>query len=451
MATRVRKKVRFENDRNDVLFFRDIVCDGRRIFVDAGSTNRVNGVQQRFEKSGQCLATPDLAEAAFQALIKAQEKRWSRQLPSDTVVEIGDESLATATTNAALEAQLAAGEAGAAGVFADWLQREGDPRGELAALVMAGANVDAWLATHGARLFGDLDVKLHSEIQGLVWKDGFLDGVSLRRASMDSTTQLAALTREVLALPVAQFLTSLRFGLASFESDNDWTETLRAVTASTQAPRIVALRFDDYNSEDCELSWTPFGDFGTAWAGLPSLEHLLIRAGGDGQLGEIDAPSLKSFARETGGLATAEVDTILRARWPRLERLDLWLGNNNYGGTVSVAQVEQLLANAPPTLTHLGLCNAEIAPDLIVPLEQSKLLPRLSSLDLKMGILNDSDVDTLLRHAPAFAHLAHFDLSENLFGERTAELAVAFPKAHLANQRYEADQDPEDRYTAVGE
>ena len=453
MPTRMRKQVRFENERSGVVYFREVAWDGRRVYVDAGSTHQETGEQKRFEKSGQCLATVEEAEQAFNQLLVEQRKtkRWAAEKPSERLVEF-DEGVAVVAENAALEAEVDAGSAGAARVLAVWLQSQGDPRGELAALAAAGADVNGWLAAHGARVFGDLDVKLDSEVRELRFCDGFLDSVSLRRAAMESPTLLPSLTRELLALPVSRFLTSLRFGLASFESDNDWTETLGEVTSWARAGRIRSLSFDDYTSEDCELSWTPFGNFSDAWAKLPALEHLLIRAGGGGELGDIELPALRSFVRETGGLAAEEVDCILRARWPRLERLDLWLGRADYGCTVTMGQLQRILdGEVPATLTRLGLINSELMRQLLEPLARSKILPRLRMLDLKMGILGDAEVDVLLRHAPSFRQLECLDLTENLFGERLAELAAALPNALLGAQRYEPDMDDDDRYTAVGE
>ncbi len=458
MPTRLRKQMRFENERGGVLYFRDVVWDGRRVRVDAGSTHLGTGEHHRYEKSGNCFETAEAAAAAFDALVAHQRKsaRWATQKPTESLVEADEDRPPLVAENAALEAAVLAGSPGAPGVLADWLQSQGDARGELAALVVAGVDVAGWLTTHGARVFGDLDVKLDSELRGLTFRDGFLDGVSLRRSGMDSTTDLPTMTAAFLAMPVCRFLTSLRFGLASFESDNSWTKTIAAVTASPRAGQIRSLSFDDYTSEDCELSWTPFGDFSEAWDQLPALEHLLVRAGGDGQLGDIALPSLRSFERATGGLATAEFDCILRARWPRLERLTLWLGNADYGGDVPVAQLQRIFdGDVPASLVQLGLTNAQIAPQLIEPLARSKVLPRLRVLDLKMGVLNDGDVDMLLRYAPAFRHLQVFDLSENLFGERLEELQEALPNADLTAQRWEADMEPgpeaNRRYTAVGE
>jgi hypothetical protein len=54
---------------------------------------------------------------------------------------------------------------------------------------------------------------------------------------------------------------------------------MQAVTDWEHADQIRSLRFNDYTPEDCEISWTAFGDFATAWAKLPNLEVLEIRAG----------------------------------------------------------------------------------------------------------------------------------------------------------------------------
>ncbi len=451
--------LRFENPRPPEIFFREVTLDRRSLRILAGKADETapDETVRVFDQSGTRFSTEEAARQAYDAEVtKARtDFKRERELLRDLPIPVR-EGLAPGASNPELEAAVeraAEADIAPASVFADWLQTHGDPRGELAALHLNGKTVEAqaWLEANAEAVLGDLDVKLGTEVHELLFRHGFLAGASLRRKGYDSTTNLSELTRTFLSLPVARFLTRLRFGLASFESDNDWSQTLRAVCESPRASAIRELRFDDYTSEDCELSWTAFGDFSPFWAKLRALEHLHLRSGEGGTLGEIDLPNLRTFIRESGGLSSEEIQSVLRAKWPKLERLDLWLGEENYGAQGSVGLLQPLLdGHVPETLRHLGLVNCEFSQELLPALLTSRLLPRLEVLDLSKGVLLDADVEPLLARPEAVKHLRRLDLSENLLSESVDRLRAALPNVVLDGQRFE-DMDEGMRYTAVGE
>lgn len=449
MATRTITKLRLSNVRDDDVFFCDVILDGKKLLAAFGKGKR-GGPSTIHERTGERFASVEAAEAGLRTFLENRGRHYKDRKREEVEVEGEEQHLFVGAESPALEADVLAGREGAAAVYADWLQQEGDPRGELAALSLAGrdAEVADFVARNATALFGDLDVKLDDEVRELDWSGGFLRGASLRRAGFDSTTNLAELTRAFLELPVARLVTRLRFGLASMESDNDWTATMAAVTASPQAAHLLSLAFDDYDSEDCEISWTPIGDFSSAWAKLPALEELRIKSGAGGKLGDLDLPRLRKLVRVSGGLSRAEIVALLDAKCPRLEHLEIWFGSDGYGAEGNPGLLERLFAGeAPRTLTHLGLVNAEFTHELIAPLARSALLPRLRSLDLSRGVLRDEDLDELIAAAPAFRHLERLDLSENQIASRGDEVRRVLPNAVLDEQRVDAPE----RYVALGE
>ncbi|MFZ5441987.1 MAG: WGR domain-containing protein [Myxococcota bacterium] len=334
-------------------------------------------------------------------------------------------------------------------IYADWLQEQGDVRGELAALFLGKQAPKGWafFKQHRDALLGE-----HSEqeLYDVEFDNGFVAALSMKRP-YDGGTELAELTRDVLGRPGARFVTRLRFGLASYESDNDWTDTLDAILASPVAAWLRRLEFNDYTYEDCEISWTPYGSVAALWKGLPRLEHLHVRSGQGGELGRIEHAQLKTFIRESGGLASAELEAIVAAKWPQLEHLEVWTGSGNYGAEATTDQLGPLLrGEGLPRLKTLGIVNSELSTELLGELAASPLLPRLAVLDLSKGVFTDAEVDGWIRLAPKFRHLQRLDLSGNLFEERLEELKAALPNAVLADQR-ENYGDDEDRYVAVGE
>ena len=456
MATRKVVKFRGENRHGDALYFCEIVRDGVKVTCAFGHTDTPTKQPKYTERSGERAASLADADRRFEALIASRGKNYQAQQRTEEELPAIDETLDAGAFNPSLEAEVAtarepAATKAAASVYADWLQTQNDVRGELAALFLGGQEDDAraWLANNPTKLFGDLDVKLHNEVYDLIWEHGFLRGASLKRQSIDSDTVLAELTRTFLALPVARLVTELRFGLAGYENDNDWSDTLAAIAESPQAAHLRSLRFDDYTSEDCEVSWTAFGDFSPYWPKLQALEALSIRSGEGGTLGELALPNLRKFVRISGGLGEAEIRAIFSSVWPKLEHLEVWFGSTNYGAAGKLEHLAPLLdGRVPASLAYLGIVNCEFLPDMIEPLAKSPVVKQLRTLDLSAGVLMDQDVDVLLRHADAFRHLDRLDLSQNLLEERADEIYARLPNAKIGDQR---DNYDDDRYVALGE
>jgi hypothetical protein len=455
MATRKVVRFRGENPGKDAVFFGEIVLDGLKITAAFGNTNHQTKVTSYYERFGERAATTPEAEQRFEALVAVRGKGYQKTNRTQHELPAIDETLDTGAFNPTLEAEILAAREpaaikGAASVYADWLQQQNDVRGELASLFLAGQEDEAreWLAGNPTKLFGDLDVKLESELDELIWDHGFLRGATLKRASYESKTNLAELTRAFLALPVARLVTELRFGLTGFESDNDWGPTLGVVAASMQAPHMRVLKFDAYTSEESEISWTAFGDFSPYWPQLPALEELVIESGEGGTLGDLALPNLKKLVRISGGLGEDEIRSIMNATLPKLEHLEIWFGDRNYGAAGKVEHLAPFLqSRAPKSLTHLGIVNCEFVPDVIEPLARSPLLAQLKTLDLSKGTLMDEDVDVLLQHADAFHHLDRLDLTDNLLVRRGPEIYARLPHAKVDSQREPADQ----RYVSLGE
>jgi hypothetical protein len=316
-------------------------------------------------------------------------------------------------------------------------------------VLQARGSPDAFLEANAEALFGVLDVTLGAEVAKLEWQGGLLRGAALKRYSMDSAWALEELTAAFLTLPVTRFVTSLRFGLEAYESNNDWGPTLAAVAASRRAGKLRELRFDFFEREESELSWAPFGNLAGRWASFPSLETLVVRAGAGGQLGRVELPSLKKFVRESGGLQAGELDEILTASWPALEHLELWTGDPAYGGDSTPAQLTSFFRSAhPKRLKSFGLVNCPYVAEAWPLLMGSPLLAQLERLDLSKGVLGDDHLELLLGDAARLGRLQELDLRENVFSEAgVARLQAALPRSLLEDQRAGAPY----RYVAVGE
>ena len=353
-------------------------------------------------------------------------------------------------------------------VYGDWLQSNGDVRGELMALQAKGNTKAAnkLIAQHRETLFGELAEKIfdeeggeadEAELKELEWHLGFLVGARLC-TSYDAGSDLGEMTATLLKLPVARFMRKLVWGLPSFDGDASGQGLIDAVIASPHPETLESLFITDFEYPDeNEMSWSAVGDLSALWAKTPNLKTLHLRGGNGCTLGKIEAPKLTHFTHETGGMGSEELDAIAAARWPNLESLEIWFGSDGYGGTCTVDNLRPIFAGEGLSkLKILRLKNGEFANDLIEPLAKSKILKQLETVDLSMGTLFGPGIEALVKYADAFRHLKSLDLEDNFLTEEDKERlkhAKLDNVTGLESQR-EADDwgdDEEHRYASVGE
>ncbi|WP_330174274.1 STM4015 family protein [Streptomyces sp. NBC_01498] len=227
------------------------------------------------------------------------------------------------------------------------------------------------------------------------------------------------------------------------------------------APRLTALEalfLGDLEDEQAMISTIYQSDLAPLLAAFPHLKELAIR-GGEG----LDFPvsghdELRVLRVESGGLPPHAAEHIAAARLPSLERLELWLGDENYGGGVTVEQLAPLFAGeGKPALRHLGLQNSFIQDELAVALGAATVVPQLTSLSLSMGTLSDDGAEALLQGQP-LTHLHELDLSFHFLSHAMmlrlwTALEPAGVRVNLTvrHQAEPDDWDEDGRYIAASE
>lgn len=348
-------------------------------------------------------------------------------------------------------------------VYADWLQGQGDPRGELMALQHAMATDPAKKASaqaaekkllekNKAALLGPI-AKNADCFPTVEWRYGFLRKVKvgLDYEMYEDGLRLEKLLKQLLAHPSARFLEELVLGPESFEGDLNYQACIDLLVKHGGPKTLRSLFFGDFTYEDCEVSWSHLGNLSKLYAAFPRLRSLTIHTGSR-TLGKIVLPELREFRLQTGGLDRQAIQDICNAKWPRLERLEIWFGNHSYGAEGTVKDLEPILAaQGLPNLKHLGLMNAEFTDDIAVALAGSKVLAQLETLDLTMGCLSGEGVRAILSSRDAFKHLKKLDVSNNAVdGGQDEKLKGICPEVVTGKQS--PDRIQEDyRYTAVGE
>ncbi|MFE4373821.1 STM4015 family protein [Streptomyces sp. NPDC056835] len=185
------------------------------------------------------------------------------------------------------------------------------------------------------------------------------------------------------------------------------------IDLSSRLVGLEALFLNDLEDDEEMISSIGQPDLAPLLAAFPGLRELAVR-GGDG----LDFPvtghaGLRSLRIESGGLPPGAAEHIAAADLPSLERLELWLGDDDYGGGTTAEQLAPLLAGErKPALRHLGLQNSPIQDELAAAIASAPVVPRLTSLSLSMGTLSDEGAEALLLGQP-LTHLKELDLSHH--------------------------------------
>jgi uncharacterized protein (TIGR02996 family) len=354
-------------------------------------------------------------------------------------------------------------------VYADWLQEQGDPRGELMSLQLAseaepGYKVnkfdkaaEALIAKHAAYFLGPLaDHTLtydgHDD-DAFSWRFGFIHSAKLSHnhyTNDDFEGSMAEVLETLLRHPSGRFLTELVFGFNN-DPNEDSLDDLIGILAKRAPATIRKLHFGDFKyHNDTEMSWYHLGSLGKLWKAVPHLQSLIVQ-GGEFELGTIELPELVRAEFRTGGLSAASAKAIAKAKWPRIERLEVWYGEPNYGGTAKVADAAALLDRTDLVrLTSLGIMNTAFTDELCGVVASGKLLPQLTRLDLSMGIMTDEGARRLAAHKDAFKHLAELDVSQNYLTKAGLGALKGLAKSVVSTKQRE-DRDPEYRHPSVGE
>ncbi|SNT18618.1 hypothetical protein SAMN05443665_101899 [Actinomadura meyerae] len=250
-------------------------------------------------------------------------------------------------------------------------------------------------------------------------------------------------TAEVTALIIGYWGASYDSGAA------DPVELLTGAAASF--PKLRALFLGDITGEESEISWIEHSDITPLFTAFPDLERFEVRGSQDLVLDPIRSDRLKVLRFESGGLPARIVRAVGASKLPNLEHLDLWLGEDNYGGDATVADLAPLLGGERlPALRHLGLEDSEIQDEIAAAVAGAPVVARLESLSLAMGILTDQGAEALLAGQP-LTHLRKLDLHHHFLSDAMVERVRAALPGVDVNLEEQEKPDGDWHYIAVSE
>jgi uncharacterized protein (TIGR02996 family) len=342
-------------------------------------------------------------------------------------------------------------------VYADWLQAIDDPRGLLIVLQHHGheERARALIEEHREHFlgplarFGDQTVGAGGAAGGaaggvageqarrdrkleLSWHLGFIREARIgwgpgarggaRRAAVEA---LGAL----LALPSSRFLRHLAIESALLEGRADFGPFLEALAGTARPPPLRSL-FVGRSGESGEI-----GAVAGVLGAYPELRHLTLR-GSTLSLGELRHAELRAFGLESPRLTRGNLADLRAAVWPRLERLEISFHARSRPPICEARDLTSLFSSEGlRSLRHLGVRDCPFADEVVRALADSRLLPRLSSLDLSGGTLSAAGVAAMARARLAFSHLSWLELDRNRLTRAAATMARGLAKhVHIGEQ-----------------
>jgi uncharacterized protein (TIGR02996 family) len=334
-------------------------------------------------------------------------------------------------------------------VYADWLQGQGSPLGEMLVLAQRKKMKQAEAIAKKIGL-PDPDMAVVEWRHGLWRKLRFNNTVD----HMTMAWEPAAFARALFSSPLCCALEELSIGMLRWE-DQDDPDVLAEAGKHAWAKELPRLRVGDVEG-DIDMNHHGIGTVGKIITKtFPKLTSLWMR-GGQSYEGEktldwsgLALPELAELTIETCAMSRKRMKSIIAAKLPKIERLELWFGAQDRDGNATVADVAPVWNGHFPKLTHLGLCNTELVTDIVRLLPDSKIAAQLVSLDLSRGTFGDDNAAELAAGAKSFRALKTLNVSRSyLTPAGIRSLKAAFKGAKVVADDQSREYNPAEYGTA---
>ncbi|QQS07042.1 MAG: STM4015 family protein [Fibrobacterota bacterium] len=224
---------------------------------------------------------------------------------------------------------------------------------------------------------------------------------------------------------------------------------------AARLPKLTDLVVGAMDSEECEISWIIQADYTRVFAALPGLQSLRIQGSSSLVLSTtaIAHENLHTLVIRCGGMPKDVLACVAKAKLPRLEHLELYLGMEDYGFNGSIEDVRPFFAKGLfPSLKYLGLSDSCIADEVATGVATAPVLEQIETLDLSQGSLSDAGGRALL-DSPLVKGLKKLDLHYHyLSTEMMKEFKASGLNVDVSDQQKgDEDDDQTYRYPAVGE
>lgn len=191
---------------------------------------------------------------------------------------------------------------------------------------------------------------------------------------------------------------------------------------------IESIFVGDMTFEECEVSWIEQGDYADFIAALPNLKKLTIKGSNGLSLGNLSHENLESLEIICGGLPKNVIKEIASSNLPKLNRLNLYMGVEDYGFDGDIEGVKELVKNPNlANLKYLGIGNSEIQDGIVEAVIESDIIKNLKVLDFSNGTLSDKGAQVILDNIDKLSHLELLDLHYNFLSDACIEKLKQLP------------------------
>lgn len=333
-------------------------------------------------------------------------------------------------------------------VYADWLQQQGDCRGELVALQQrrdadpdneAVADEEArFIRRHEKELLGPLARyafirTVYRTMPAFGWRFGFLRKARIRRVSM---TPLPEILARILEHPAGRFLETLVVGRPSFGDNPGPLADIFAVLAAKAPPTFRRLILGD----DVDR----LADVSSLWSALPALRDLSLLWPPDA-LGVIRADALESLAVSLH--ASSSLEPYVRASLPALRRLTVTLSvtSEEHDGVALLAPLESPAGFPRLEMLHVRQWAVDIRER---PIVRDRIAAKILPIAIARGVrhlrldvpFSGAGVDDLLRRAGDFGGRTLELASEGIPPPLHEKVVAAFPKLVWSEASFDAEE-----------
>ncbi len=304
-------------------------------------------------------------------------------------------------------------------VYADWLQAEGDPRGNIMAVAIAAEErgdekaFPRLLKKHVHDLLGPL-VELTAHSPGA--RDGDPD-VFAWRFGVIHRAYLHAERQKPLDRALDQLLrhASGRFLVDLTLVQNDRIQETIDLLAARPPTSLRGLRL--WAVSNVRLA--------PLWSALPQLRRLSLSGHAIGLTDRdhrFELPELERLELVDSQMAASSARALRDAPFPKLEQLRLDFGSGYTTGDASIDDVFDLLARKNlPALRQLALVRTRYIRELVMELGSSPVARTLEVLDLSHNQMTDANAIDLARRRANFPKLTSLDVTGNRLSARGLE------------------------------
>lgn len=271
-------------------------------------------------------------------------------------------------------------------------------------------------------------------------KKFFYDGDQIYESDQDCSASTMA--QLVLSDPELSELEEIVIGCWGESYENSIQDLLDAfVEHKDKLEHIKSLFIGDMGFEECEVSWIEQGNYEELLKALVNLKKLTIKGSSGLSFGKIDHPNLEELEIICGGLPGNVMEQIATAHLPKLKKLNLYLGVEEYGFESDPAYIDKLLnSDVVKNLEYLGLGDSEIQDDIVEAIMNLDTLENLKVLDLSNGTLTDKGGAILLENEDKLKSLEKLDLTYHFLSD---DMMKAFEDSSInavLDDQQEADE-----------